>query len=246
MPKETPHYKHFGKKYQKSSQACRLKIHHVKKDLRKGAISLEDALAGKPLPSQRALAKRKQAAAHKRAGSPKDAPAGKPLPVPTSKPQKQAADEKKARSPVRAFAGKLLPAFTPNPLKKASAEKRASSPEDAVDEKPPCDQASQSREHTPAESRARSPEDALPEEPRSIPTSSPRQRISIEQLLCFRSNDGERVASPHAPEPEPEVLDAANSLLHLSAGSWGSMTVEQRSHVLGEQLYDCNIQPDQE
>ena len=46
----------------KTNQACRLKIHHIKKDVDLELISLEDALAGKPLPSQQCN-RRKQATA---------------------------------------------------------------------------------------------------------------------------------------------------------------------------------------
>ena len=92
-------YKAFAAMVKKTDQACRLIMHHINKDLRKGAVSLKEALSGKTLPSQRALAKRKKAAAEKRASSPKDASAAEPLPVQASKPQKQVSAEKRGLSP---------------------------------------------------------------------------------------------------------------------------------------------------
>lgn len=269
MPKKEPPYKEFGAKHQKTEQACRLKIHHVKKDVRKGAISLEDALAAKPLPSQRALAKRKQAAAEKRVCSPKDAFAGKPLPAFTHMPRKQISAEKRALSPGDTVDEKPLPSQKCKSQQQTPAEKRTSSPENALakalrscqlsksrnhaaaersassPEATRADgvqsgQSSKSQNHALAESRAGSPADALPEEPRSCPASRPRQRISVEELLCFRSNDGGRVAPRHTPVER----DAANALLDLS--QWGSMTVTQRSQALGEELLRSNIQSDQE
>lgn len=93
-----PVYQIVADRIGKTNTACRIKIFHVKRNVRKGVISLEDALAGKHLPLQDYKKARKQAA-EKGAVSPKRAPSGKKAPVSASEARKQTAAEKRESSP---------------------------------------------------------------------------------------------------------------------------------------------------
>jgi hypothetical protein len=86
-----PLYQIIADRIGRSNTACRIKVFHIKHNVRKGAISLEDALAAKRLPLQEPKRLREKAA-EKKAVSPKRAPSKKKaLSVPASKARKQAA-----------------------------------------------------------------------------------------------------------------------------------------------------------
>jgi hypothetical protein len=221
MPEEGPevHYKQFAKLVQRSDQACRLIIHHIKKDVWTGAISLKDALAGKTLPSQQALARRKQAAAAKKARSSKDVCADEPLSDRTSKPGRQAFAENTALSPKDAVSEKPLSYQACKSQKHAPAEGRAVSPEDALAKKPRHVKAYKVRKQATAGTKAVSPKHASVKKLTSRPAFEPRSLPTLESISQFRSREGERVDLPPAEPPvEPPTekdLEAATTLLEM-------------------------------
>jgi len=209
-------------------------VHHIWKDVRLGNISLKDALAKKPLPSQQATAKRKQAAAGKRARSLKDASADKLLPGQACKSQEQAPAERRALSPENVLAQKHLPYQPCESHKQAAAEKRGFSPEDALTKKPRSAQAFKAQKQAAAERKAASPRKAVADKPRSGQASKPRQQSPTEKppapafkpreltfpekVACFRDQEGERVDPVPAPPvlpPTKETFEAAVALVAL-------------------------------
>lgn len=236
-------YKQFAALVQRTNQACRLIIHHINKDLRKGAVSLKEALSGKTLPSQIALAKRRKAAAERKACSPKDASAVKPLPAQVSKPQKQVSAEKRTLSPKDAVPEMPMSYQACESQKQALAEKRAFSPEDGPDVKPLPSQSCKLQEQAPAESRASSPGDAVDEKPPCDQASKPQQQIPHEQASRFRLENGARVPL----RPAPDVMFAADALLELAqAGSWGQLSAADCSAGLQRLMELHNIKRDQD
>jgi len=201
----------------RTNVACRIKIHHIKLNIRKGAISLEDALAGKRLPFQppKDLVEEADGTADV---SPEEAP-----PMPAPKQPKSTSAEKKTNSPKRAPSGKKVQTGrVSKPRKEAATKKKALS---TKAEKPISGQACKSQSATPIDSRACSPEDARAGKSLADQASKQLERISIANLVNFRSSDGERVRTTTASE----VMAAANALLGLSFGSRVQPEVPDRS-----------------
>ncbi|GAB7322087.1 hypothetical protein MBLNU13_g03121t1 [Cladosporium sp. NU13] len=145
----------------RTNGACRIKVCHINHNVEMGAISLEDALAGKRLPLQ-APKKALEQAAEEGAISPKRALSEEEsIPTRAPKRQKQSAAEKIALSSKAALPEKLRSVQACTARKQTAAEKREISPEDTLTDKPLSSQISKSQKKVAAEKRVRSPKGAF-------------------------------------------------------------------------------------
>lgn len=251
-----PLYQIIADRIGRSNTACRIKLFHIKHNVRKGAISLEDALAAKRLPLQEPK-KLREKAAEKGAVSPKRAPSTKKsLSVPASKARKQAAAEKGALSPKAAVSNKPLLGQTCESQEQAPTERRGSSSEDALDKEPRSGAASKPQHRTSAERRTVSPEDVSAEKLPSGPAFKPQKLTPDEKAAQFRSRDGARVADERLTiagilvgmktqerVPDDSTTSRQDTPMPMS---WGQLNAEDRSAGLQRLMELHNIEQDED
>jgi len=223
-----PVYRRVADRIGRTEVACRIMLHHVKQNVNRGAILLEDALAAKRLPLQ-ASKKVRELAAERAAVSQKRGPSTKKaLPVPASKARKQAAIEKKACSPRDAVADEPLPGQASRSQGQPPAERKASSLGMAPFVEPPFAPAFKLQELTPTEkfSRFRSREEGARVDPfHALPLPGTKEELNAVIALAGMKLQQLQEQGPDRSTSSRHDTPLVGDPLHVVGSSWGQMKV---------------------